>query len=159
MKVLFLDVDGVLNSNRNLLAYGCFPWPNVPDGLICAESKLDPIAIGMIRKVCEDTGAVIVLHSTWRENVDPVEFGLKYDLPIIGSTDADESKPDSIQSYLKAHPTITKYAVVDDHYMRVPRELQVTPGMNNGLQYEHAVALKEILSDEKTNRNKNQAAF
>lgn len=53
--IVFLDVDGVLNSHGSWIALG-------------APSKggLDPVAVGLVRKLCDETDARIVLSSTWR---------------------------------------------------------------------------------------------
>jgi hypothetical protein len=117
MKVIFLDVDGVLNSFKNILANGRFPWPN-HDETNCSkqigpESELDQLAIGMIRKLAEETGASIVLHSMWRMHVDPVDFGKRHNLPIIGSTNRRQ-KGVSIQMWLGEHPEVTHFVTIDD---------------------------------------------
>jgi hypothetical protein len=59
MKVLFLDVDGVLNSYRSVVCYGGFSWPNNHSGGPKDQNNMDWIAVGMIRKACAESGAVI----------------------------------------------------------------------------------------------------
>lgn len=119
-KVIFLDVDGVLNSYRNVIADGGFPFPassSLAQNPRHAEENLDRLAIGMIRKLCEEFDAVIVLSSTWRMHVDAVEFGKKYNLPIVAGTNPNVGKPASIKEYLALHPEIENYLVIDDDDM------------------------------------------
>lgn len=121
MKIIFLDVDGVLNSLRNVMAYGGYPWPNGGHRKDPKqkEENLDPIAIGMIRSICKETGAKVVLHSTWRIHVDAVKFGEKYGLPVIGATDDKASKNRSIVLWLEANKP-EKFVVIDDDNMAWP---------------------------------------
>jgi len=56
IKVLFLDIDGVL-INRS-----CF-GPGIPSGF---RSKPDPDCIARLNRITDTTGAVIVVSSTWR---------------------------------------------------------------------------------------------
>lgn len=54
MKILFLDIDGVLNSYRNNKKNYGRPRPFDPEG-ICA-----------LNKILKETGAKIVISSSWR---------------------------------------------------------------------------------------------
>lgn len=63
MKVLFLDIDGVLNSHD---------WfrrrvTEQPTGNYW-ERQIDPRAVGLLNEIIEATGAKIVISSTWRKN-------------------------------------------------------------------------------------------
>ena len=53
-RVIFLDIDGVLNSLGSVIALGN---PN---------HHLDPVAVKLIERVCKETGAKIVVSSSWR---------------------------------------------------------------------------------------------
>lgn len=57
-KFIFLDIDGVLNSMRTVIA---FPKQMRDD------TNLDPIALGIVKRLVEETKAVICLSSTWRK--------------------------------------------------------------------------------------------
>lgn len=64
MKLIFLDIDGVLNSHdwwdrRPKLS----PDRTRKDFV---ENQLDPEAIARFKKLLKDTGAKVVLSSTWR---------------------------------------------------------------------------------------------
>ena len=119
MNIIFLDVDGVLNSFRNIAAFGRFPFPgvlnNVPCQNIGPESELDPIAIGMIRKLCELCNAKIVLHSMWRRHVNFDEFGKRHNLPIIDATSNSLEKHIGIFDWLCHADDVEKFAIIDDN--------------------------------------------
>lgn len=54
-RVVFLDVDGVLATVRS----------NVHHDNHLAD-KLDPVAVRLVNKLCDSTGARLVMSSTWR---------------------------------------------------------------------------------------------
>jgi len=58
-KFLFLDMDGVVNS----VEYSVGHRPS-SDGYMHDEA--DPVKLGLIRFICEQTDAKIVISSTWR---------------------------------------------------------------------------------------------
>lgn len=63
MKVIFLDIDGVLNSVDSMISF--YNW--TPIGTKeQMEDRLDPVSIGLLRRLCLGTGAKIVVSSTWR---------------------------------------------------------------------------------------------
>jgi hypothetical protein len=85
LRLIFLDFDGVLNSYRTV--WGAPQGKNGWD-----ENHLDPVSIGLVRKLCELTDAKIVISSTWRDhysNDELKEILAKKgwpDAPIIGRT-------------------------------------------------------------------------
>ena len=76
MKVLFTDFDGVIVTRKQLQRR----QPEVrktEDWYLSIKSKADPDAIEQLNRVCEETGAVVVVSSTWRYVKDcpvPVEY-------------------------------------------------------------------------------------
>jgi hypothetical protein len=55
LKVIFLDIDGVMNTDTHLVR------SDVHEGL-----EFCPIAVRILKEVIEETGAKIVISSTWR---------------------------------------------------------------------------------------------
>lgn len=55
--ILFLDVDGVLNSHAYVARGG---------SLSCRTDGLDPEAVAQLQRIVDETGCSIVLSSTWR---------------------------------------------------------------------------------------------
>lgn len=122
MKVIFLDIDGVLNytqwyvSDRN------------PGNLNGEEGDIDPMCADRINHICEETGAKIVLSSDWRINwpfcVDRIEKGgIKKGL-IVDKTpehmwiehasEEFKSRGCEIDDWLFQHPECDRYVIIDD---------------------------------------------
>ncbi len=103
MKVIFLDIDGVLNTTKT---------PNPRELPYIAEKKL----VGRLKRLLRTTRAKVVLISTWR--YDPAGlFSAKYHgIPFIDCTPdmPKQSRRDEIQRWLKAHPAVKRYVVLDD---------------------------------------------
>ena len=143
MKVIFLDVDGVLNcqSTKEVI------WrDNGKLGFHGAESEKTKL----LARIIKETGAVIVLSSTWRLNkvksifdnylfLDDLEDGeydesseksayrylemrlAEYDLSIYDDTPDSGgaySRGEEIYSWLEDHPEVTDYVVLDDEEFR-----------------------------------------
>lgn len=105
MKILFLDIDGVVNSRETLArSYGGF-------------IGIDPYLAFYVGKIILDTGCKVVLSSSWRlseRDVKEVEERVykihsKTPPPWEGSTRGME-----IQAWLDKHPEVEKYAILDD---------------------------------------------
>src|SRR5690606_20696318 len=118
VKVIFLDIDGVLNSTRSSAALGGMPWPGLKKER--DWQLFDPVAVGLLRRACEKTGAVCVLSSSWRALLD--DFGLqdlaqRLGVKIIGrtrTTQGGEIRGKQIADWLEAHPEVDAYAILDD---------------------------------------------
>jgi len=107
MKVVFLDIDGVLN---NCMAAGVFH-----------HSSTDPFCIAILNESLRRTNAKIVIISTWKDNFDiSVVINLLYErgiLPdsIIGCTEKDAPKELGIKNFLEIHGEIEKFVIIDDN--------------------------------------------
>lgn len=121
MKVLFLDIDGVLNSERSRIALGGYPH-NFSDADMV---KFDHVAIALVRKLCRDTRAKVVLSTSWRYEFRADVTGEALDLPVIGSTPTStyfSARGDEIAAWLAAHPEVEAYAIVDDIEPPLPEQ-------------------------------------
>lgn len=155
MKVIFLDIDGVLNSRaydrkRN--------WNE--------QTDIDETRLPLLKKIADETGAKIVLSSTWREHwsVDPVlcdddgvyinktfaKFGLEiYDkTPNLGIT---AERPDEIRAWLNSSAEAIESFVIIDDYRYAWAELsdkfvKTNPNFGLGLEDEHVSKIIEILN-------------
>ena len=61
MKVIFLDIDGVLNSDAYAVRY--------QEEILREKGYhifVDPEAVNRVKKICDETGAKIILSSSWR---------------------------------------------------------------------------------------------
>ena len=61
-KIIFLDFDGVLNTehNQNMLLYHWKAWKDEHGAFF------DPDAVAELKRIVDDTGADIVIESSWK---------------------------------------------------------------------------------------------
>ena len=111
MKIIFLDIDGVLNSIDSMLSlHGC------------NESKLDHVSVMLLKRLCEQTDAKIVISSTWRRSratKDFIEMFAKhhnwFDAPVISRTPVlNTERGHEIQEWLDSHPEVPNFVILDD---------------------------------------------
>jgi hypothetical protein len=146
-RVLFLDIDGVLNhagSVRREHLPGLAGW-------------LDPAHLDALNRVVLATNARIVVSSSWRvgrtlEDVRTLlcDFGVV--APIIDATPvaASRRRDEEILAWLARHPEVQAYAGVDDE-LRVADDSPLAPhlvgtSMAEGLTLEHVAPLVHRLS-------------
>lgn len=111
MRVLFLDIDGVLNSNRTAIAFGGYPH----DVVGFHRAMFDEVALVMIRNLCLKANISIVVSSSWRIDTSWDHIGRGLDLPTIGQTPVLPAKRgEEIKAWLDAHPEVVEYAIIDD---------------------------------------------
>jgi len=145
-RVLFLDIDGVLNhaTSRPVPdAHGLAAW-------------LDPTHLEPLNRVATATNARIVVSSSWRvgRSVEDLrvllrDFGVV--APVVGATPVLAHRPRSqeIAAWLAKHPAVTAYAIVDDelHIEDGPLAPRlVKTSMRDGLTEAHVAPLVERLS-------------
>lgn len=118
IKVLFLDCDGVLNSNSDL---------SVRSGrneTIDSIYILDMKKVHLLQKIVEDTGCKIVLSSVWRlynEGIKTLEY---YGINIHDVT-PQKSGPRGaeIQHWLfNSDEMVERYAIIDDDSDMLPHQ-------------------------------------
>lgn len=63
MKIIFLDIDGVLNHQNFYEGKD----PNIIK-ILQLNLHLDPKSVKLLNTICETTGAKVVLSSTWRRH-------------------------------------------------------------------------------------------
>jgi uncharacterized protein YaaR (DUF327 family) len=100
MKIIFLDIDGVLN-NYNTLGER-LSW----------ESD----SVKILNRIIKETGAEIVLSSTWRK-LKSYRNIIKNDMKInyIGKTPSLYKKRGiEIQTWLDENPGVEKFVILDD---------------------------------------------
>lgn len=106
MKVIFLDVDGVLNNFNLLSRYGF--------------NYIDGGYVSLLAQIVRATGARIVLSSSWRlkdEDRSIVESALRLNGLEIDDQTPDlrgRSRMEEISLWLKDHPDVVKFVILDD---------------------------------------------
>ncbi len=173
-RVLFLDVDGVLNSHKFLYDEGGFERQKKLDHLVRTnrefewhDAMIDPIGIARLQKCLEATGAVVCVSSSWRKSMDfdeLVAFFKRYNITVIGRTpsyhelDHDEevdgpyARGYEIQEWLRREKdkgiNYKYYAIVDDSLdagVGHSDDVFVRTKWLEGIQDEHVEELIRIL--------------
>jgi Swiss Army Knife RNA repair-like protein len=101
MPVIFLDIDGVLNRKRLL---GSTP------------RVIDPDLLERFKLLVRNTGAYVVLASTWRHDAAGIAAAREQGLPF------DDLVPDlrprsrgyEVKEWLRVHQNMGRFAVIDD---------------------------------------------
>lgn len=109
-KIIFMDVDGVLNSMKTVYAQGRYPR-SLRDVL-----EFDGCAMQLIRRFCEESGAKIVLSSSWRNWNTVQDCRESMSLPIIDKTPHIKGvdRGSEIEAWLQANTDVEEYAILDD---------------------------------------------
>jgi hypothetical protein len=103
MKIIFLDIDGVLNCkktrNPRKLPY-----------------IVDPKLLKRFERLVERTRAKVVLTSTWRYDPAGLFSARHWGIPFMDVIPDMPKKPrrSEILAWLKKHPKVERYAVIDD---------------------------------------------
>ena len=138
MKVLFLDIDGVVNCAKTTARYR---------GVI----GIDPHMAFLVGRIILNTDAKVVLSSSWRGWRDGEDEIRKcvYDFidvtPRLFSHPALDQQPvvrgDEIRAWLDQHPKVEHYAILDDnsdmlpdqksHLFKTEWEVGITPEISD----------------------------
>ncbi len=115
MKVIFLDIDGVLNCEKYIRSCG-------QSGLI-----IDPSRMVLLKQIIDSTDAKIVLSTSWREHWDKCADNCddtgaqmnnifeKFGLKIFDKTPKlCMGRESEIKAWLEGHGEISCFAVLDD---------------------------------------------
>lgn len=106
MKVLFLDVDGVLNIFRD--------YETIGNDIMFF--KINRRCLERLHRIIKDTGCKLVLSSSWRVLRDGRKTLEKIgELKFIGETDDDGiHRGKQIKRWLDAHPEVENFCILDD---------------------------------------------
>jgi len=144
MRVIFLDIDGVLNSVKTCVATGGYPME------LTHREQFDWMAIRLLQRLCDSSGIQIVLSSAWRLHHDFRNVAKAFDLPIIDRTPSLLGcRGDEIKQWLDNHVEVTHYAIIDDDPDMLPSQSPYfvqTDGFE-GLTWKNYVRLCEIFGE------------
>lgn len=144
MKVVFLDIDGVLNSHRTAVAFG--GYPHEVDGY--HRAMFDEVSIALIRGIVKAAEAKVVLSSTWRLTHSCELVGAALEMPIIDRTPSLlGGRGKEIKAWLDNHVEVTSYAIVDDDSDMLPEQSPyfVHTSQFDGLRWDDACKLAELM--------------
>jgi hypothetical protein len=156
LRVLFLDIDGVVLNGRALWATG-------------NNRHLPPVKIALIREVCDRTGCVIVVSSTWRYSDTTADMLRHAGLPLhadwrtdwrndyVGSLIVGQRRGMEIFRWLAKHPDVS-YAIIDDDSDMLPeqRDRFVQTKFEDGVERDHVERLVGIFEQSAHPRQDNQ---
>ena len=119
MKVIFLDIDGVLVT-RNSIKYQYLNFPDEPN------IRFSKKAVKNLNKLVRLTKAKIVISSTWRlfhslEKLQNIFEEQKIEGEIISTTSVEKAtveedipRGQKIADWLEQYPKVKQYVIIDD---------------------------------------------
>ncbi len=148
MKVIFLDIDGVLNSHSFLRTN--------------TSALFDPDKIKILKKVVRETEAELILHSTlkdhFKSDMTPVtapaceltDMLFEEGMFLIDKTDEDADPETGIRIWLEKNH-VNSYCIIDDEtsLFRAEAGHLAAPPKNQGLNEECAQKAIYILRGQK----------
>ncbi len=148
MRVVFLDIDGVLNSENWLRQKS--------EAIDEPRGWFDPRAVALLNKLLVETGAKIVVSSAWRlchefEELKGILKSVGIETEVVGITYNLGNVPrgHEIADYLSRHPEIDNFVILDDDrdMDRVQHRL-IKTAWKRGLQLSHVLKAVEWLTAE-----------
>lgn len=145
--IVFLDIDGVLNSLGSVLALGN---PSL---------HLDPVSIGLVARLCKETDAKIVVSSSWR--IGKTVSALQNELDGLGAWALADRfvartgdghnghRGRQIHEWMQAHGE-RPYVIVDDDSDMLPEQQPyfVHTTWEDGFRAKHYRAALKILKPD-----------
>jgi hypothetical protein len=123
MKIIFLDIDGVLNHELFYRGYTKYPRKTIKRPL----DQIDQGSVEILNDLIKETGAKVVISSTWRRHYTPEEmqgflehFGFKGE--VIGSTpiynQANIVRGNEILGWIRENEKMLgQYSAYNDRYV------------------------------------------
>ena len=117
MRVIFLDIDGVLNSEEWDKYVQSFTYGARFNSCYLLSQEM----ILRLQNVVFQTNAEIVLTSSWRTDVQALNALTKqlslYHLCLRDTTlySTYNTRADDIHEWLRSHPDVRSYVIVDDY--------------------------------------------
>ena len=123
MKIIFLDIDGVLNYTK------WYVDDRNPGTINGNEGEIDPWCIDRVLKICNECDALVVISSDWRLSwygtiLRLSRMGLNESLILDKTPELiwlkninpkiDCSRGAEIQEWLDKHPECENYVILDD---------------------------------------------
>ena len=108
MKVLFLDIDGVLNKATTKERIG---GDSIWAGMHGLDAKLVKLLLDWLKAHSE---VVVVLSSTWRLDGRLVDIIEKAGIPLHAVTLSMDGRQREIETWLAGNPQVEAYAILDD---------------------------------------------
>ena len=153
MKVIFLDIDGVLNV--------------IPQGHDAFGGIFHSDFVDNLKRIIDETDAKIIISSSWRHSglqkmLDMWEFrnlpgeviGVTPDLYRFLDFEGERTmvRGDEIQAVLNIHPEITHYVILDDDTDMLKHQLGNFVQTSNNINHPDCIDIGYGLTKECTNK-------
>lgn len=124
-KVIFLDIDGVLNNMNYIVNHPGDYW------------TIDLEKVKLLKQLVSKTNAEIVLISSRRYDPGITGFFRDNDLEVYDKVGKEENRSEAINIWLSEHPEVTNYIILDDETSEYTEE-----------QMNHTIQTNECYSSE-----------
>ena len=152
MRVIFLDIDGVLNCKGSFEAVHAIPALREE----ISNYIIDPALVLNLKRIVDCTGAAVVLSSSWRHNCPAeghrlVAFAVlwSHGITVHSITPSLDFGPrgDEIAAWLQRHPETERYVILDDADDMREEQMPylVRTSWVDGLQDSHVYRATELL--------------
>ncbi len=153
MKVIFLDIDGVLNV--------------IPQGHDAYGGIFHPEFVDNLERIINETDAKIVISSSWRHsglqkmlemwnfrNLPGEVIGVTPDLYRFLDFEGQRTmvRGDEIQATIDRHPEITNYVILDDDTDMLSGQMGNFVQTSNNINHPDCIDIGYGLTNECTNR-------
>lgn len=161
MKIIFLDIDGVLNSEKFYKNEAQHEkWKRAESEGYSREEQdaianIDPESVKWLNYIINKTNAELVISSTWRfdENLK-IKLSFMGIKPFIGITPKtwERHRGTEIQMWLDRHPEVFNYVILDDDCDMLDSQLNnfVNTSWLEGLNEDSANKAIKILNNGAT---------
>jgi hypothetical protein len=155
MKIIFLDIDGVLNHHEYMAKKAQPGFEYNPE--IERQHHLDRESIARLNALCERTGASVVVSSMWRliyknAALRGILGAFGFTGKLIGSTPINNQIrgvqiAEFLESYTRARGPVESFVILDDDSDMGPlKHRLVQTSFNDGLTDVHVERAVEMLS-------------
>lgn len=160
-KLVLLDFDNVINDEAYLRA-ASLAFPGVRTfNMEIGRAMIDPVRVARIQRICDATGAGILLVTGWRrqtewENLAKLLRDHNLTAPVVGAVGGVKMSGDlrasASREWLDKNSHVTRYVVIDDDIMawdgfgkKKPwKDVMVAP--KDGIEDDHVVQAIAILN-------------
>ncbi len=140
MKILFLDIDGVMKPGRSY-------WLPSSD----RDGGFDPLAVACVNRICERTNAKIVFNTVWNlQGINSLKSisrkqGIK--ASILGMTKFPETdnRKEAIMQWLQ-HRDVEAWCALDDAIIFLKNAIEIN--YLNGISVENYRQATRLLGNE-----------
>lgn len=129
-KIIFLDVDGVLNSETHATLYGWGGEAKHSYENAVKKAKLNTVSVHLVNELARKSGAQIVMSTSWRllnqgargfwwnqlfkEILNSVSKRCYMDVIDLTPVKEKGDRGDEIDAWLKKNPWVDDYIILDD---------------------------------------------